>query len=687
MPLRNTPIRRKLMAIILLISGVVSVLTCAAFFASEFLTFRQTSGQQLSTLGKIIGANSTAALAFDNQDDAQEILAALKAEPHIVAGALYDKSGALFSKYPANLPATAFPAAPTADGYRFEQSHLVSVQPVVQGGKRLGTLYLASDMGAMYERFRLYAGIVTLVCAGSFLVAYVLSRKLQRQISEPILALAETAKAISGRQDYSVRATKQGEDELGLLTDAFNQMLAQIQRLNQELEQRVIDRTAQLEAANTELHRSRAELKSLFESLPGLYLVLTPDLRIVAASDAYLSATLTTREGILGRGIFEVFPDNPDDPNATGTSNLRASFDRVRQNGMPDVMPIQKYDVRRPDGIFEEHYWSPINSPVLGADRQILYIIHRVEEVTEFVRKMSQPAAGNTAELRVRMERMEAEIFRSSQQVQAANQQLHTVNRELEAFSYSVSHDLRAPLRHIDGFTGLLQKHAAASLDEKGRRYLTTISGAARQMGRLIDDLLAFSRISRSQLNATEIDHDTLVADIIREGRFEQNTPPPEWSIAPLPRVRADRAMLRQVWFNLIDNAVKYSGKSPRPRITIGVRPGAADGELVFHVSDNGVGFDMNYVDKLFGVFQRLHGPAEFEGTGIGLANVHRIIARHGGRAWAEGRVGEGATFYFSLPALSPVEGPAPNPVEGPAPPPDNRPGRIPAASVSTSAT
>lgn len=658
MTFRNLPIRQKLMAIILLISGVVSVLTCASFFAYEFLTFRHTSVQQLSTLGKIIGTNSTAALAFDNQDDAREILAALRAEPHVTAAGLYDKNGALFTQYPSSLAPGDLPPKPGADGYRFEQGRMISVEPVVEGSKRLGTLYLSSDMGAMYERFRLYAVIVTVVCAGSFAVAYLLSRKLQRQVSEPILALAETARAISDRQDYSVRARKLGQDELGLLTDAFNQMLDQIQRLNQVLEQRVVERTAQLEAANAELNRSRAELKSLFESLPGLYLILTPDLKIVAASDAYLSATLTTRENIIGRGIFEVFPDNPDDPNATGTSNLKASFDRVRNSGKSDVMPIQKYDVRGPDGSFEEHYWSPINSPLLGTDGQLLYIIHRVEEVTEFVRQMSQPAATTTG-LRVRMEQMEAEIFRSSQQIRAANEQLHAVNRELEAFSYSVSHDLRAPLRHIDGFTGLLQKHAGTALDEKGRRYLATISGAARQMGRLIDDLLAFSRISRSHLNLVEVDHDALVAAVIRERAFEKNNPPPEWSIAPLGRVRADPAMLRQVWVNLIDNAVKYSGKAPRPRIVIGVHPDAPPGQVAFFVRDNGVGFDMAYVDKLFGVFQRLHGPAEFEGTGIGLANVYRIVTRHGGRAWAEGRVGEGATFSFSLPALSEAKGSA----------------------------
>ncbi len=400
------------------------------------------------------------------------------------------------------------------------------------------------------------------------------------------------------------------------------------------------------------------QFRALFESLPGSYLVLMPDLVIAAVSDAYLKATMTTRAGILGRGLFEVFPDNPDDPGATGVSNLRASLERVRLTLAPDTMAIQKYDVRNAEGVFEERYWSPVNSPILGADGRIEYIIHRVEDVTDFIRQ-KQPGTGGEAGLRARLEQMEAEIFRSSQEVQAANGRLQAANRELEAFSYSVSHDLRAPLRHIDGFSGLLQKHAAASLDDKGRRYLATISGAARQMGRLIDDLLAFSRIGRSHLALAEVDQDSLVAEVIREGGFDRNERPPEWSVAALPRVRADRALLRQVWSNLIENAVKYSGKCAQPRIEIGSRADEAAGAVVFHVRDNGVGFDMNYVDKLFGVFQRLHAATEFEGTGIGLANVHRIIARHGGRTWAEGCVGRGATFYFSLPALGRAEGPA----------------------------
>ena len=259
MAFQDIPIQRKLMAIILGTSGVVLLLTCATFLTYEFATFKQTSLRQLSTLGEVIATNSTAALAFDNQTDATEILGALKAEHHVVAAALYDRQGNLFAQYPANAPATSFPPAPQADGYRFERGRLIGYAPVVQvqGSQRLGTLYLQSDMEAMYERFRLYGGIALLVVAGASIVAYILSGKLQRQISRPILALAETAQAVSDRRDYSVRALKHGKDELGLLTDAFNHMLEQIEERNLEL-QRAYDDLRQTQQTILQQERLRA---------------------------------------------------------------------------------------------------------------------------------------------------------------------------------------------------------------------------------------------------------------------------------------------------------------------------------------------------------------------------------------------------------------------------------------------
>jgi PAS domain S-box-containing protein len=398
-----------------------------------------------------------------------------------------------------------------------------------------------------------------------------------------------------------------------------------------------------------QVEQMRLQFQTLFESAPGLYLVLKPDFTITAASDAYLKATMTRREQIIGRGIFDVFPDNPDDVAPTGAANLRASLNRVLQNAASDTMPIQKYDVRRPDGTFEERFWSPINSPILGADGHVDYLIHRVEDVTEFIRQKPRGESPGRANVDERMEQMEAEIFRSSQEVKTANERLRTANQELEAFSYSVSHDLRSPLRHIHGFVDMLKKQSGEKLDERGNRYLNIIADSARQMGTLIDDLLVFSRMSRTELRQAKVSPNSLLDEAVTAAKSDVNGRRINWKIAALPEIEADAAMLRQVWVNLVNNAVKYSRTRDPAEIEIGC-DNRANGEHVFFVRDNGVGFDMQYAHKLFGVFQRLHRADEFEGTGIGLANVRRIVSRHGGRTWAEGALDQGATFYFSMP-------------------------------------
>jgi light-regulated signal transduction histidine kinase (bacteriophytochrome) len=226
--------------------------------------------------------------------------------------------------------------------------------------------------------------------------------------------------------------------------------------------------------------------------------------------------------------------------------------------------------------------------------------------------------------------------------------QLEEANKELEAFSYSVSHDLRAPLRHTSGYVDLLIRRCANDLSEKGKHYLNSISESVHQMRMLIDDLLQFSRTGRSEMRKKNTNINKLLDEVIESIRHDNPKRSIEWIIDDLPYVFCDRAMLKLVFINLLNNAVKFTRTKEKAVIEVGVKQ--ENNESVLFVRDNGVGFDMKYSNKLFGVFQRLHSIEEFEGTGIGLANVRRIISRHNGRTWAEAELNKGAIFYFSLP-------------------------------------
>ena len=777
--LRDMPIRGKVTLVIMLASTAALVHACVAFVNYERGASRQALIRDLTVLADVLGRNSTAALTFDDQAAGGKTLQALEAKPHVVAAALYKPDGQRFAEYVRPGARPTFPTRPGEEGYRFGPDRLVLLHNIHLDQEVIGAIYLQSDLNAIQQRVRSFVHIAELVLLVSTMITIAISFWLQRLISRPILALAETAQLVREKGDYSVRAVKQEHNEIGVLTDSFNEMLAQIQaqdnalrRAHEELEQRVRERTAELSTTNASLQDEIAErrrteeerdrfftlsldllcvagtdgyfkrvnpawektlglraedllskpwiefvhpddraattaaserlargvdlvyfenryrcqdgsyrmlawscpapspgqtvmyaaarditdrkrleqvhlqFRALFESLPGLYLVLTPDLAIVAVSDAYLKATMTKRDEILGRKFFDVFPDNPADPTADGASNLRASLERVRRSGVTETMAIQRYDVRRPDGIFEERYWSPVNSPVFGVDRRLEYIIHRVENVTEFVKRKPTPVSDERA-LRERMEQMEAEIFQSSQEVKAANAQLRTANKELEAFSYSVSHDLRAPLRGLDGFSQALLEDYGDKLDLNGKHLLQRIREASRRMDRLIEDLLNLSRLSRTELNREPVDLSGLARDVADELHRLEPQRRVEMHIADDLKAEGDPRLLRVALENLLGNAWKYTAKRPQAMIEFGRNE--ANGNSSFFVRDDGVGFDMQYVGKLFAPFQRLHGMNEFPGTGVGLATVQRIIHRHGGRVWVQAEVNKGATFYFTL--------------------------------------
>jgi PAS domain S-box-containing protein len=304
-----------------------------------------------------------------------------------------------------------------------------------------------------------------------------------------------------------------------------------------------------------------------------------------------------------------------------------------------------------------EHIVSWLGIPIITDGQVIgLYSVDKVEPAffSAEDRILAEGLAAQAA-IAIQNRRLHDQITRANveleQRVADRTAQLEESNSELEAFAYSVSHDLRAPLRHIDGFIELLQKRTKTRLDDKSQHYMDMISDSAQKMGILIDDLLSFSRMGRQEIYTSKVDLNDLIQDIMHDSETEIRGRNIQWKISRLPLVTGDRAMLRVVLANLIVNAVKFTRPKEFAEIEIGYE--ANESEITLFVRDNGVGFDMKYVDKLFGVFQRLHSQEDFEGTGIGLANVHRIIRRHGGRTWAEGQVDHGATFYFSLPTTN----------------------------------
>jgi len=403
------------------------------------------------------------------------------------------------------------------------------------------------------------------------------------------------------------------------------------------------------------------DFRALFESAPGSFLVLDPELRIVAASDAYLTATMIRREDAVGRDIFDVLPDNPDDPHATGVANLRASLRRVLKHGRPDTMAVQRYDIRRPaseGGRFEARYWSPVNSPVLDGGR-VRYIIHRVEDVTAYMRlrEVGGEQAATAAVLRERAAGMEAEILRRSQDLQAANGELRKASNAKNDFLSRMSHELRTPLAAILGFSELL---GTRPLGEKPDEWARMIHVAGEHLLTLVDEIMDLSRI---EAGAMGISTETVSLRSLVEEAFQLMRPvaagngivlhEPVFDRGVTGYALADRQRLTQVIINLVSNAIKYN----RPDGEVWVRVTAAgEGRTRVSVSDTGPGIEAELLPKLFTPFERLGAAASgIEGTGLGLALSRRLVESMGGAVGVESSPGAGSTFRVELDGAEPA--------------------------------
>ncbi len=418
-------------------------------------------------------------------------------------------------------------------------------------------------------------------------------------------------------------------------------------------------------AVENELRRSRGILQGLFESLPGLFLIFTPDLKIAAVSDALLEATMTKRENVLGRGIFEVFPDQP----ASATiSNWRASLDRVCETGAPDTMGIQKYEIRGPDGVLEERYWSPMNSPVLGADRRIEYFIHRVVDVTEFVRQKPRRPS-DALEPLSRLEQMEAEIFHNSAQLQAANQQLHDANEQLlrakadadaanrakSTFLSTMSHEIRTPMNAILGYAQLMLRDP--SLGPAAKANLKIIGRSGEHLLGLINDVLDMSKIEagRTELNPVTFNLSGLLDDLAAMFRLRAEAKALRFEMVvegePVAYIVADEGKIRQVLINLLGNATKFTRHGQiKLFVTLELRS-ESQLWLMAHVEDTGSGMADEEQRKLFEPFtQTSRGVQSQEGTGLGLAISRKYARLMGGDITVTSGLGKGSVFRFEIP-------------------------------------
>jgi PAS domain S-box-containing protein len=588
----------------------------AGLMIFQNLTLEHRAQQIMEPYAQLLAVGTDTAVAFEDPQRAQEILDTLRANPQILEADIILDSGrtlASFSRIPDAKPR---PPLTRKDGVYIDRGKVELLQYLPRGARlRLSMGLDQLNQQAQQMMWIFGAGVLVLLTATFAQLAV-----LRRTIVQPIASLTQATEMVRTGADYKHRVPASGNDELARLGQNFNAMMEAIQ-----------DR-------EDDLRRLTLFQRAILENVAYGIISTTPDGIVTSFNPA--------AERLLGYSANEVVgkqtPAYWHDPGeiAQRAAQLSEEFGSVINPG------FEVFSTRPRHNRSEEGEWTFIrkDGKCIPVSLSVTALRNESGLITGFV--------GLAYDLTER-KRAEEEIYKLNQELEQRvverTAQLESANKEMEAFSYSVSHDLRTPLRAIDGFSYLLLDGYADKLDDEGRRLLNVVRTNTSRMSQLIDDMLKFSRTGRVELSFVEIDMNGLVHEVADELKLASaSAAGVQFEIDPLPPAHGDLSMMRQVFVNLLSNAVKFSGGNSTPSIKVG--SSIEGNEVVYYVQDNGVGFDMEYADKLFGVFQRLHSINEFEGTGIGLAIVKRIISRHGGRVWAKGRVNEGATIYFALP-------------------------------------
>lgn len=619
-------IRFKLFASLLLTTIFALALSGLLIVWNDLRDYHSRLREDLKTQANLLGLASAPALQFNDRKLAEESLAVLRARPQIVAAALYSANGALFASYTAPEHAGhQLPQLPEPDGAHEDGESLMLFQRIVDHNEIIGTIYLNTPYRPL-DRVWQYTGIVGAVMVLTLIASMLLSLRAQATITRPILGVTGVARRITLEKSYDLRAEKTTSDEIAWLVDAFNDLLAEIARRsaalessNAQLQQQMRER----EAADRALQESELRYRTLVTTLTTVVWSANANGEFASIQPPWAEYTGQTPPQHMRFGWLQAFHEH-DRPV------LEIAFARARLEPRPLNIDAQLWHA-------QSKTYRHINLravPLFDAEGQLREWIGTANDIDDQTR-----AAMEIQRLNTQLE----------QRVAERTAELERANKELEAFSYSVSHDLRTPLRAIDGFSQALLEDYADKLDDAGLNFLQRVRSGAQRMGQLIDDLLKLSRVSRSTLLQENVDLSAMAHEIASDLRAREPERAMTIVIAPQLKVVGDSQLLRIALENLLNNAWKYTGRREHARIEFGYTH--ADAAPCYFVRDNGAGFNMAYADKLFGAFQRLHDAKEFAGTGVGLATVQRIIDRHGGRIWADAQVDHGATFYFTLPS------------------------------------